>query len=224
MPITFGSVGDIISVCQVVNELLQALNDCRGSSSEYQGLMRELWSFERALLEVEQLASHCGKLAEINALQQTAKQIATQCRSSIDDFLRKIRRYRSSLREGGSGSSVRDAFWKIHWRTSHKDDLQKFRTIINGHLSSIDILLLTSGMYVRPSAFCSLKLTICSNMTRSQDKSLHARLDEAESKSEEAARQERGMLIEIKKGVQKVNTILADPDSWSSKLFESFGL
>jgi len=211
MPITFGSVGDIISVCQVVNELLQALNDCRGSSSEYQGLMRELWSFERALLEVEQLASHCGK-------------IATQCRSSIDDFLRKIRRYRSSLREGGSGSSVRDAFWKIHWRTSHKDDLQKFRTIINGHLSSIDILLLTSGMYVRPSAFCSLKLTICSNMTRSQDKSLHARLDEAESKSEEAARQERGMLIEIKKGVQKVNTILADPDSWSSKLFESFGL
>jgi hypothetical protein len=26
--------------------------------------------FERALLEVEQLASHCGKLAEINALNR----------------------------------------------------------------------------------------------------------------------------------------------------------
>jgi hypothetical protein len=52
MPITFGSVGDIIAVGQISWSLAKALNDSRGSAKEYQGLLKELRAFERAVLQV----------------------------------------------------------------------------------------------------------------------------------------------------------------------------
>lgn len=56
MPITFGSVGDIISVSLLVKDILVALDDSRGSSAEYQGIIRELYILDRALLEIGQLS------------------------------------------------------------------------------------------------------------------------------------------------------------------------
>lgn len=42
MPITFGSVGDVISVCLLIKDLVKTLDDSRGSSAEYQEVIREL--------------------------------------------------------------------------------------------------------------------------------------------------------------------------------------
>lgn len=53
MPVTFGSVGDIISVCLLVKDLVEALDKARGSKAEYQSAIRELWILDRALLEIE---------------------------------------------------------------------------------------------------------------------------------------------------------------------------
>jgi hypothetical protein len=52
MSITFGSVGDIIAVGQIAWSLAQALTDSKGSAKEYQGLIKELRAFERAVLQV----------------------------------------------------------------------------------------------------------------------------------------------------------------------------
>ena len=141
-----GSLGDVIALSLLVNDLVTALDDTRGSATEYQEVMRELWALDRALLEVEQLSINCGQAIQINALRQTSKQIALQCRESIDAFLTRIKRYQASLREGGSSNVIKDIYWKLHWKVSHKDDLQKFRTVINGQVSSLNTLLATSGM------------------------------------------------------------------------------
>jgi hypothetical protein len=50
--ITFGSVGDIIAVGQIACALAKTLNDSRGSAKEYQGLVKELQTFDQALLQV----------------------------------------------------------------------------------------------------------------------------------------------------------------------------
>lgn len=42
MPITFGSVGDIISISLLVKDAMKALDVSRGSGGEYQGVIREL--------------------------------------------------------------------------------------------------------------------------------------------------------------------------------------
>ena len=39
---TFGSVGDIISICLIVKDLVAALNDSAGSTVEYREVIREL--------------------------------------------------------------------------------------------------------------------------------------------------------------------------------------
>jgi hypothetical protein len=52
MSITFGSVGDIIAVRQIAWSLAKALNDSRGSAKEYQGLVKDLQAFQRAVLNV----------------------------------------------------------------------------------------------------------------------------------------------------------------------------
>src|SRR5947207_4507221 len=74
MPISFGSVGDIISVCLIVKDLVAALDDSRGSSTEYREVIRELWGLDRALLEVDLLSRTCDNTVELNALCMTARQ------------------------------------------------------------------------------------------------------------------------------------------------------
>jgi hypothetical protein len=50
--ITFGSIGDIISVGQIAISLIKALSDTRESAPEYQALTKELRSFDGALQQV----------------------------------------------------------------------------------------------------------------------------------------------------------------------------
>ncbi|MCJ1481229.1 hypothetical protein MMC06_001385 [Schaereria dolodes] len=76
MPVTTGSVGDIIRVCLLVKDLITALDSSRGSSAEYQELVRELWALDRVLLEVELLVRTCSDIIELNALRETARRIA----------------------------------------------------------------------------------------------------------------------------------------------------
>jgi len=49
------STGDFIAGINLVQELIKALNDSRGSSKEYLELIAELRSLETALLEVKTL-------------------------------------------------------------------------------------------------------------------------------------------------------------------------
>ena len=53
MSFTFGSFGDIVTLSLLIKDLIKSLDDSRGSSAEYQAVVRELWSLDKALLEVE---------------------------------------------------------------------------------------------------------------------------------------------------------------------------
>lgn len=138
--IPFGvSVGDFISGINLIRELIKALEDSAGSSVEYRDLIRELYSLERALLEVKHL-----NLDESQHTQSVAlRQAAVQCQQTIDEFLQKIRKFQPSSSTGGSKSPWRDGLRKIEWALYKKDDVQKFRAQLNGHTASINILLMT---------------------------------------------------------------------------------
>src|SRR2546423_9092228 len=88
MPITFGSVGDIISICLIVKDLVDTLNKSRGSSAEYSEVIRELWVLDRALLEVELLSRTHSATVELNALCETARQTVDKCRLTVEAFSR----------------------------------------------------------------------------------------------------------------------------------------
>ena len=146
MPITFGSVGDIISVGLLIKDLVKCLDKSRGSSAEYQAVIRELWSLDRALLEVELLLRSCKQSVDWIGLSEAANRCVGQCRKCIRDFCDKVKRYQGTLGGGGTGSLVRDTTAKIRWHVSEKEDLAKFRAEITTHWSSMNMLLVTAGV------------------------------------------------------------------------------
>ncbi|KAF7449551.1 hypothetical protein PtrSN002B_003090 [Pyrenophora tritici-repentis] len=85
MSVTFGSVGDIISVCLLVKDLVTALDKARGSKAEYQAAIRDLWILERVLLEIELITKQHGSEAtpELRSLWETANQAMLLVTASI---------------------------------------------------------------------------------------------------------------------------------------------
>lgn len=139
MVVPFGfAVGDFIAGIELVHDLIKALKESEGSSAEFIELMRELYSLERALLQVKALKLELAQESLLLPLEQAA----SQCQETIDQFLRKNKKFQSSLREGGSKNSWRGVLCKIQWRLYKKEDVSAFRAMLSGHTSSINMLLL----------------------------------------------------------------------------------
>jgi hypothetical protein len=93
MPITCGSVGDIIAICVLVKDCVEALSDANGSVSQYEAVIRELQMLEKALLEVGLLSRTHATTPELTALFTSTDTTIEQCRKSLARFQSKIQRY-----------------------------------------------------------------------------------------------------------------------------------
>ena len=148
MPVTFGSVGDIISVSLLVKDLIDALNDSRGSKRQYEEVVRELWILDRSLLEVDLLSRTYASTPELIALCETARHVIGKCRVLVKEFTAKIKDYESAFVGGVGGTQRRIAATarKIQWQICQKDEVAKFRAQINAHTASMNMLLSTALM------------------------------------------------------------------------------
>ena len=145
MPVTFGSVGDIISVCLIVKDLVEALDKARGSKAEYQSAIRELWILDRALLEIELFtkAHENASTPELRGLCETAKVAALRCKELVSTFLERIKKYQTTFDEGKDPALLKDVVAKVRWRIGEKDALEQFRVEVAGTTSSLQMLLAT---------------------------------------------------------------------------------
>jgi hypothetical protein len=134
MSITFGAVGDIISVCLLVKDLVEALDKARGSKAEYQSAIRELWILEKTLLEIAKISKEHGdgSTPELRSLCETTKQAIKRCDTLVHAFLQRIRRCQTSLAEMAKPDVLHEATMKIRWRLGEKDELDKFRVEVAG--------------------------------------------------------------------------------------------
>ncbi|PMD60566.1 uncharacterized protein K444DRAFT_612697 [Hyaloscypha bicolor E] len=135
MPITFGSVGDIIAVGQIAWSLAQSLSDSRGSAKEYQGLIKELGAFERAVLQVVALWQN------YDCPDVSTTDITKDWLDTLRTFQGKVdRKYGRHLAASGSGNWVIDVSKKVLWQTE-KADIMELRTKL--HSASETLTLLT---------------------------------------------------------------------------------
>jgi hypothetical protein len=149
MVVPFGvSVGDFIAGIKLIHDLAEALKARGGSSSDYQDLIRELYLLERALISVKTVIDPANPesrpfgVAHVEAL----KQVVGSCRHTVDEFLRRNRKYTSSLTAFGSGSKWKDMLRKIEWSQYKKEDVQSLRWKIHGHTTAINMMLLSMQM------------------------------------------------------------------------------
>ncbi|KAH8592186.1 hypothetical protein B0O99DRAFT_689964 [Bisporella sp. PMI_857] len=182
MPVTFGSVGDIVAVCLIIKDLVDALDKSRGSSAEYQQIIRELWTLDRVLLQVIQLSESYRDCIEFHVLGITVVQAVENCRRSMNDFLGKVRKYERSLRDQGSGNFLKDSARKLQWQVFKREEMEKFRFEIMSQSSFINISIATAE----------------ANMLRINDKKLQNRLDQEQARVAKAEDKHTQSLFELK--------------------------
>jgi hypothetical protein len=148
--ITFGSLGDIIAVAQIVQQVIEALNNSTGAPRNYQDLICQLQTLHRTLLEAHQLITQ-SKIYDPERLPTSADGTILWevglCKSIMEDLLEKIAKYGKNLCKGGSGSIMRDSWRKISWQFLKKEDVTSFTERIDPHITAINMLLHISTRY-----------------------------------------------------------------------------
>jgi len=145
MPITCGSIGDIISISLLLKDLITALHKTRGSSTEYQNLTRELLALDTALLQVAELLRKHISTSQVQSLYDKAKGAVEDCRQTVNTFSLKVRKYGPGLASGGSGNIFKDTACKIQWRASQKEEeIAKFRAEVATYTNVINMFLATA--------------------------------------------------------------------------------
>lgn len=146
MPVTFGSVGDIIAVAILIKDLVEALDQCRGSQAEYRHLIQELRLLEDVLHEIDQLCHASVSIGaagfETVALHRTASKITDNCRASIQAFAARLAKYDRALGvDAQKPNAIKSAFAKIRWQVGEKEDVVRFRAEIAAQTTSLNVLL-----------------------------------------------------------------------------------
>ncbi|KAH4905054.1 hypothetical protein HBI80_096760 [Parastagonospora nodorum] len=151
MPVTFGAVGDIISVCHLVKGLVDALDKARGSKAEYLSAVQELSILEKVLFEIACIIEEHGDGAtpELQSLCETAKQAFTRCEALVDAFLQRTRRYQGTLTETAKPEVLHEATMKLRWRLAEKEALKNFRVEVAGISESLQMLLGAANIILR---------------------------------------------------------------------------
>lgn len=133
---TFGSVGDIIAICQIVQTTVAALSDARGSQADYQAFERGLTNLSQVLINIDRLAESKKQVINTASLEQTLR----DCYRCLLDFNAKIEKYSRALGAHGQKHSLKDVFRKIVWM-NEKEDVATFHQAVCMNLAILQILL-----------------------------------------------------------------------------------
>ena len=152
------SVGDIVAGLKLIKQSVEALQDTKGSSTEYEALGHEIDSLKDGLEAVEnlQLAERLGLESKQNI---AIREAILRCRRCVDTFVLTITKYQPWLRSKAStGMTWKANLKKIQWALCKKDDLIRFRIQLERHCSSISMLLITLQVYAAAAMPCPLSL------------------------------------------------------------------
>ncbi|TFY54954.1 hypothetical protein EVG20_g9496 [Dentipellis fragilis] len=143
---SFGSVGDIIAVVQLLNQVRRALCDSTGSAAEYQALIADLDAFADVLCAVQHAlnppAYQPARRRSVPPPVANAWCHALQMSAGLlDEIRRKVLKYQDSLRIGGSGSMMRDSWRKVGWALFKKPELEGIRRRVMDQVEVLNILL-----------------------------------------------------------------------------------
>ncbi|KAF1849519.1 apses-domain-containing protein [Cucurbitaria berberidis CBS 394.84] len=210
MPVTFGAVGDIISVCLLVKDLVEALDKARGSKVEYQSAIRELWILDRALLEIDLLNRQYGdgSTPELRSLCETAKHAVARCQGLVATFLESVRKYQRTFDEGQKPGLVKEIAMKVRWRIGEKEALDHFRVQIAGTSTSLQMLLVTASV----------------KMMAMNRKEINDKLDRADRRHESTDSAQDAILSSIKDRIEDAKDSIDAGNSILGKVTETLRL
>ena len=142
MDVTFGAVGDFIAIGILIKDLVELLDDSRGSSWEYQALVEQLRVLGRVIDRAEDFYQQQCDTDDLRDTRDELKAVIDETKRRLQGVAGKLPRYKTSLAAGGSRNPVKDAARKVQWRIEKKE-IKKFHDDVMQYTNSIQSLLLT---------------------------------------------------------------------------------
>ncbi|KAK8112668.1 hypothetical protein PG984_013194 [Apiospora sp. TS-2023a] len=146
--LTFGSVGDLIAICQIAIQLRQALGTASGSAKEYQDLREDVDNFTQILGQVIEEQHEHGRHPSLANLDTQTRNVVNECATLMKDALdRWYPKYHQSLQPGGSGNPVKDAFRKVEWSVREKQGLKELQYGLRKNTERLALLVGITSRY-----------------------------------------------------------------------------
>ncbi|KZV61778.1 hypothetical protein PENSPDRAFT_274656 [Peniophora sp. CONT] len=127
IPITCNAVGDIINLASLILDVARALNDTRGSASEYRNFAGELNALHAMLTSAARIAE--GSVD--NALRDEIIREVDQCGRDVQRALSHIAKFSALGRDNDAGSARRVKlarhWYKLEWRFAQRNEAQAVR-------------------------------------------------------------------------------------------------
>ncbi|RBQ72544.1 hypothetical protein FVER14953_13263 [Fusarium verticillioides] len=136
MEVTFGAVGDFISIGVLIKDFIELLDDSRGSAWEYNSLKQQL-TFLRLNLDLAKRSyDEYYKAPQFHDIRNTLESVVDEAERRLEDIAVKVQRYTSTLSQGSTERRIKKLARKVQWSLEKKEtekfllDLHRYTSII----------------------------------------------------------------------------------------------
>ena len=147
MSITFGAVGDIISVALLAKDLIATLDEARGSKAEYRDVVQAFNNLNEIIDTVNTYVIQPGLVTpELCTLCETSKQAVARCHDLGGAFLARIGRYQTAFDKSHGTNKLKEVTMAVRWRIGEKEALVEFYAEVVRATSSLQTLLAIANL------------------------------------------------------------------------------
>ena len=120
MDVTFGAVGDFISVGVLIKDLVELLDDSRGSAWEYRSLVEQLKVLRQVIDSADDFCQQHCDADDLRDMRSSLKGVTGEAKRRLQGVAEKVKKYSPSLGDG-SRNVAKDAARKVQWRFEKKE-------------------------------------------------------------------------------------------------------
>ncbi|TFY81405.1 hypothetical protein EWM64_g2603 [Hericium alpestre] len=139
---TFGSLGDIIALLQLADQVRRALCDTRDASAEYKDLIAELYSVVYTITNVQRVLSIQGPRRLAQSVENALYHAVGVCLHLVAQMNERIStRRQAACSRGVVKMMVADVWWSIGWKLFKREEVLFLRKRLSGQVAAMNTLL-----------------------------------------------------------------------------------
>ncbi|KAG8670401.1 hypothetical protein FPOAC1_009813 [Fusarium poae] len=139
--LSFGAVGDFISIAVLIKDIIAALDDSRGSVKEYRELVQQLNTLSQTLDAIQQTLENPHLTHSIEGISGIALDTVAKIKNCLVGFLAKISKYEPALGTSAplQKTSLNSIRRKVQWNLNEKD-VEKFHSEVMGYTMALKVV------------------------------------------------------------------------------------
>ncbi|KAF5535703.1 vegetative cell wall gp1 [Fusarium phyllophilum] len=136
MEVTFGAVGDFISIGVLIKDFIELLDDSRGSAWEYNSLKQQLIFLRLNLDLAKRSYDEYYRAPQFHDIRHTLENVVDEAERRLEDIAVKVQKYTSTLSQGSTERRLKRVARKVQWSLEKKEtekflmDLHRYTSII----------------------------------------------------------------------------------------------